>query len=320
MMPPRRLFSFVCFAVFVVTPSPSMSPAALALVLVAACLHAGWNLAAKRSGGGLPFVWVSSTFALALYAVAGSAYWLWKRPVLPSGVIWVVVGSGLLKTLYALLLQRAYRGGDFSLVYPLTRGTAPLLATLGAIVLFGERPTPLALAGGAVIIACIFLLTGGGLVGRVLRTSRSTGPTRNDPASGILYGLACATCVGAYTVWDQRAVSHLALPPLLYDGGTQLVLFLVLTPFAWRRRAEAAAAWRDHRGKAAVVGLLSPVAYVLILYAMSFTPVSYIAPAREISIVIGAFLGARLLGEGEAPRRLLAAAGMAAGIIALALG
>lgn len=288
-----------------------MTPLALGLVLVAAFTHATWNYAAKRSGGGLPFVWVSSIFALGLYAVAGTGYWLWRQPVLPAGIWWVVAGSGLLKTVYALLLQRAYRAGEFSLVYPLTRGTAPLLATCGAIAFFGERPTPLALAGGGIIIACVFLLTGG------------TGLLSADRAhrrQGIFYGLACATCVGVYTVWDQRAVSHLQLPPVLYDGGTQLVLFAILTPFAWRRRDEVAATWRDHRGKAAVVGLLSPVAYVLILYAMSFTPVSYIAPAREISIVIGAFFGARFLREADSSRRLLAAAGMAAGIIALALG
>lgn len=288
-----------------------MTPLALGLVLAAAFIHASWNYAAKRSGGGLPFVWISSVFALGLYTVAGAIHWLWRQPVLPAGIWWVILGSGVMKTVYALLLQRAYRHGDFSLVYPLTRGTAPLLATIGAIACFGERPTPLALAGAAIIIASVFYLTGG---------SSLLHATRAHLRQGILYGLACGTCVGVYTVWDQRAVAHLQLPPVLYDGGTQVVLFAILTPFAWSRRAEVATMWREHRGKAAIVGLLSPVAYVLILTAMSFTPVSYIAPAREISIVIGAFFGARLLGEGDASRRLLAAAGMAAGIIALALG
>ncbi len=297
-----------------------MSPLALCLVLVAAFIHATWNYAAKRAGGGLPFVWVSSTIALGFYAVAGTAYWLWRQPVLPTGIWWIVLGSGLFKTAYSLLLQRAYRHGDFSLVYPLTRGTAPLLATLGAIAFFGERPTPLALTGGAIIVACIFYLTGGAeTVGRIVSMSRgSAGTTR--PTQGVLYGLACGTCVGIYTVWDRHAVAHLLLPPVLYDGGTQLVIFCVLTPFAWARRGEIAEAWRNHRGKAAIVGVLSPIAYVLILTAMSFTPVSYIAPAREISILIGAFFGAKLLKEADAPRRLLAAGGMVAGIIALALG
>jgi len=288
-----------------------MTLSALGLVLLAAFIHATWNFAAKRSGGGLPFVWMSSVFALGLYGVAGVAYWCWQRPVLPAGLVWVIVGSGLLKTVYSLLLQRAYRHGDFSLVYPLTRGTAPLLATLGAIAFFGERPSPLALAGGGLIIAGVFLLTGG---------PRLWQADRVHLRPGILSGLACALCVGIYTVWDQRAVSHLALPPILYDGGTQMILFAVLTPFAWRRRTEVAATWREHRGEAAIVGLLSPVAYVLVLYAMSFTPVSYIAPAREISILLGTFFGARLLREADAPRRLFVAGLMVAGIIALALG
>ncbi len=288
-----------------------MSPLALTLVLIAAFIHATWNYAAKRAGGGLPFVWVSSTIALGFYAVIGSAYWLWRQPVLPAGLGWIIAGSGLFKTAYSLLLQRAYRHGEFSLVYPLTRGTAPLLATLGAIAIFGERPTLLALAGGGIIVACIFYLTGGTAL---LHTDRA------HLRQGVLYGLACGACVAVYTVWDQRAVSHLHLPPVLYDGGTQFIIFCVLTPFAWARRTEVAEAWQLHRGKAAIVGLLSPVAYVLILTAMSFTPVSYIAPAREISIVIGAFFGAKLLKETDAPRRLLAAGGMVAGIIALALG
>ena len=288
-----------------------MSPLALGLILIAAFTHATWNYAAKRAGGGLPFVWVSSSFALGLYLAAGTAYWLWWQPVLPAGVWWVVGGSGLLKTAYSLLLQRAYRHGEFSLVYPLTRGTAPLLATIAAVALFGERPTPLALAGSGIIVACIFYLTGGTTL---LQADRA------HLRKGVWHGLACGACVALYTVWDQRAMSHLHLPPVLYDGGTQLVLFGVLTPFAWARRSEVAQAWREHRGKAAVVGLLSPVAYVLILTAMAFTPVSYIAPAREISILIGTFFGAKLLKEADASRRLLAASGMVAGVVALALG
>jgi drug/metabolite transporter (DMT)-like permease len=94
----------------------------------------------------------------------------------------------------------------------------------------------------------------------------------------------------------------------------------VLTPFAWRRRAEAAQTWREHRGKVLTVALLGPLGYVLILTAMSFTPVSYIAPAREISILIGTFFGARFLKEADASRRMLAAVGMVVGIVALAFG
>ncbi len=288
-----------------------MSALALLLVFIAAFTHATWNFAAKRAGGGLPFVWLSCTIGLCGYSVVATGYWLWRHPVLPASAVLVIAGSGVVKTLYSLLLQRGYRTGDFSLIYPLARGTGPLLSTLAAVLFFGERPTPLALTGGAIIIAAVFYLTGGP---SLLHQSRAH--LRN----AAVYGLAAGTCIAAYTVWDQRAVSHLHLPPVLYDGGTTLVMFCLLTPFAWRRRAEVAREWREHRWHAGTVAVLGATSYVLILTAMRFTPVSYIAPAREISIVIGAFLGARVLKEAEGRRRLLAAAGMALGIIALALG
>ncbi len=288
-----------------------MTLSALLLVVVAAFAHAVWNLAAKRSGGGLPFVWLTGMLSFAFYVPVVALYAWWRPFELPAGTWPVILGSGLIKTAYALLLQRGYRHGDFSLVYPLARGTGPLLSTLAAIAIFGERPTPLALAGGAMIVASVFYLTGGG---SVLRADRA------HLHRGLLYGFVCGCCIAAYTVWDQRAVSQLGLPPPFYDFGTQVVMFVVLTPFALPRRAEVAQTWREHRGKALTVAFLGPTAYILILTAMTFTPVSYIAPAREISILIGTFLGARLLREADGSRRLAAAAGMVAGVIALALG
>lgn len=288
-----------------------MTPLALGLILVAAFTHATWNYAAKRSGGGLPFVWLGGLISLAFYAPVVTGYWLWQSPVLPAGVWLVVLGSGAMKTAYALLLQRGYRHGDFSLVYPLARGTGPLLSTLAAIVLFGESPTALALAGGLVIVASVFYLTGGVSLLHVGRAHLRT---------GLLYGFTCGCCIAGYTVWDQRAVSHLRLPPVLYDCGTQIVMCALMTPFALRRLPEVARDWREHRGKTATIAVLGPTGYVLILTAMSFTPVSYIAPAREISILIGTFFGAKLLKEADAPRRLFAAGGMVVGVIALALG
>lgn len=288
-----------------------MSPLALGLVLLAAFCHATWNYAAKRSGGGLPFVWLTGLVSLCFFVPLATAYVLWTGSGIPASAWPVIVGSGLIKMAYAIMLQRAYRHGDFSLVYPLARGTGPLFSSLAAIVLYHERPTPLALAGGGIIIASIFSLTGGH---KLLHTDRA------HLRAGLLYGFICGCCIATLTVWDKHAVAHLHLPPLVYDCSTQLVLCVALAPFAWPRRAEAAAAWREHRWKVFAVALLAPVAYMLILTAMTFTPVSYIAPAREISILIGTFFGAKLLKEADAHRRLWAAAGMVAGVIALALG
>ncbi len=288
-----------------------MTAFALALVLVAAGLHATWNLCAKRAGGGLPFVWVVTMVICTLYAPVLVGYWIWQPTALsPKAVAWICA-SGVLKMCYSLLLQRGYRSGDFSLIYPLARGTGPLLSTLAAIIFLGERPTGLAMAGGLVIVGSVFFLTDGA---RLFREDRA------HLRTAISHGLVIGTLIASYTIWDRHGVHALGIPPVIYDGGTAFMILVLITPFALSRRAEAARHWREHKRYVFGMALLSPVAYVLVLTAMSFTPVSYVAPAREVSIVVGAFLGAKILKEQDGRRRVWAALAMAAGVIALALG
>jgi len=151
-------------------------------------------------------------------------------------------------------------------------------------------------------------------------SSASNAGRRKIAESSVVYGIMSGVFIASYTLWDQHGVASLAIAPLLYDAGTAFTQLALLTPFAARRWPEVRAEWRQKKRWAFGVAALSPVAYVLVLTAMKFTPVSYVAPAREVSIVIGAFIGARFLRETDAKRRLLAAATMAAGVIALALG
>lgn len=288
-----------------------MTSFALVLVLIAAVLHATWNYCAKRAGGGLPFVYLCGLMICSCYVPALLIYHAGHPLTLPAGAMLWIFGSGVLKTSYSLFLQRGYRTGDFSLIYPLARGTGPLLSTLGAIAFLGERPSALAITGGIVIVASIFLLTNGT---RLFQQDHAH--LRNAARYGVMSGVFIA----AYTLWDRRGVATLAIAPILYDAGTATTQLALLTPFAWRRRAEVAFEWREHRKWALGVALLSPAAYILILTAMKFTPVSYVAPAREVSIVFGAFVGAKVLKETDSTRRIAAAAFMALGIIALALG
>ncbi len=288
-----------------------MTGFALTLVLIAAVLHATWNLCAKKAGGGLAFVWLVTVIICTLYLPVLIGYFVWQQPVLtPQAILWIC-GSGVLKTVYSLFLQRAYRTGDFSLIYPLARGTGPLLSTIAAIVLLGERPTIMAMAGGFVIVAAIFFLTDG---------TRLFHQDRAHLRTAINYGLMSGVIIASYTVWDQHGVHVLRIPPVIYDGGTAFMILVLVTPFAVSRRAEVARHWREHKRYAFGMALFSPIAYVLVLTAMAFTPVSYVAPAREVSIVIGAFIGAKFLKEGDGRRRVWAAAAMAVGVIALALG
>ena len=290
-----------------------MTLVALALVLAAAVCHAVWNLLAKRAGGGAAFVWLFEALALVLYAPLAVAVAVAERPRLGAAELLFVGGSGLLHLVYFLLLQRGYRTGDLSLVYPLARGTGPALATAAAIALFGERPAPLAVAGAALIAASAFLIAGGaGGRGAAGASGRSGG--------AVGYGLLTGATIAAYTLWDKHAVAELLVSPALMYWGANLVQAAILTPVAVRRWPEVRAHWRRHRRDALGVAALSPLAYILVLTALVSAPVSYVAPAREVSILIGAALGARLLAEGHAARRLAAAGGMVVGIVALAVG
>lgn len=293
-----------------------MTALALFLVLTAAVLHATWNLAAKRVGSGLPFVFCVGLVMSAIYLPLIATLTLSRGGLgLTGSDLGLIAVSTGLKTGYALFLQRAYRSGDFSFIYPLVRGSAPVIATLGAALWLGERPTPLGIVGGLAIVVSIFFLSHGERLWR----RPAADPAATPPLGRALRSaLIAGSFIASYTVWDRHAVGYRHLSPVIFDGFTNLGLTVLLAPFAWSRRAAVAGLWRAHRREVLTMAILSPTAYVLVLTALSFTPVSYVAPAREFSILIGAYLGARLFHEPHTPRRLICAAGMIAGLIMLA--
>ncbi len=286
-----------------------MTTLALGLVLVAAFSHATWNLFAKRSSGGAPFVWLCDALSVILYAPLAIIVLLGQHPRIGAVEIAFLLGSAVLHLVYFLLLQRGYRVGDLSLVYPLARGTGPVLSTALAIAIFGERPSPVALLGALLVAVGVFTLTGG------LRALRSVGARW-----AVRYGLLTGVVIAAYTLWDKQAVSALLIPPVLLYYGASLGRIVLLAPYILGRWGAVAEEWRAHRREVLGVALLSPLSYILVLTALAFTPVSYVAPAREISILIGAALGTRLLAEGDAVRRLASAGAMVLGVVALAVG
>jgi len=283
---------------------------ALVLVLAAAFFHATWNLLAKRVGeGGAVFVWLFGAFSVLVYAPVAVVLILLQKPHLGGAQFVFMFGSGALHLAYFVVLQRGYAVGDLSLVYPLARGTGPLLASVGAVVLLGERPGVVAVSGILLITVGVFLL------------AREPGSLRGSGLGpGVVYGLLTGVFIAAYTLWDKHAVSALLIPPLLQSWATTVVTVVLLTPLAVRRRKETLSLWRAHRPEVLGIAVLSPLSYILVLTALVFTPVSYVAPAREISILIGVLMGTQLLAEGHAAGRLLAACAMVVGVAALALG
>jgi drug/metabolite transporter (DMT)-like permease len=279
----------------------------LTIVLLASVFHATWNLLAKRAGGGIAFIWLYFAISTTGYVPIVIIAYALVHPHL----VWLdwlfIVGNGVTHLVYFVLLQRGYREGDLSLVYPLARGTGPLLSSLAAIVLFAERPGILGIAGLALIVGGIFLGSGGRPV--------KTGGERLMRIS-IGYGLATGASIAVYTLWDKYSVGLLAISPIVYDFWGGAVRTLLLTPLVVHRRSEIQAAWREHRWEAIGIAILSPLAYVLVLWA----PVSSVAPAREISIVFGTILGVRFFHEPAGARRVAASLIMLGGIVAIALG
>jgi drug/metabolite transporter (DMT)-like permease len=283
-----------------------VSGVALALVLVSAGLHATWNLLAKRAGGGPAFAcaaFLSSALLLAPFAagevIAGAH---------PGGLaaLGLMAGSGCLHAAYFALLQRSYAVADLSLAYPVARGTGPLISAAIAVTVLGERPSALAVAGILLVAGSILVLAGSPLT--LLR----------DRPAGLGAALACGCTIAAYTVWDKESISGADLPPIAYLFGTMVVAGLVLFPFA--RSARLRQVWTTSRSALIGTAVFSPTAYLLVLYALQSAPVSYVAPARELSVVAGALLGARALGEPAGTRRVGAAIAIAVGLFCLALG
>lgn len=287
-----------------------MTPLALGLVLLAGLFHASWNLLAKRAGGasGPAFAWlVNALAALFLTPFAAAVVIFGDARVGALGLVFMV-GTGLLHIGYFLSLQAGYAVGDLSFVYPLARGTGPLVASALAVVLLGERATPLTVSGAALIGAGVFLLAW-----------EPGGPSGPSACLGVAYGLLTGLFIAAYTLWDKYAVSVLLLSPVLYYWAACVVEAALLGPVAARRREAVRALWREHRAESLSVAFLSPLSYLLVLAALVFTPVTHVAPAREVGILIGTAMGGRLLEEGNARRRLLAAAAIVLGVVALAL-
>jgi drug/metabolite transporter (DMT)-like permease len=281
-----------------------VSPTAFALIAAAAIAHASWNLFAKQARGGLPFVWLAGLCAATAYALpAAIQIVLSDRHVTGAGIAFMA-GSGCLHSAYFTTLQRGYATGELSVVYPLARGTGPALSVLAAIVILGERPGPIALVGAALVVLGVLSLAGGG--------------HRRSTRASIVFALLTGVTIAAYTLWDAHAVEDLAQPAIAYYWGSEVTRAIVLAVPALRNREGLRIALAHDRRAILAVGLLSPLAYILVLVALTLAPVSVVAPGREASIVIASLLGTRLLGEGGPGRRASAAVAILGGIACLA--
>jgi drug/metabolite transporter (DMT)-like permease len=279
---------------------------ALIAVLLAAVTHSTWNLSAKKAAGSRHFVWLYSVGSLVLYLPVIAWIVYWDRPRFGVAECLALIGTCVLHFGYSLTLQAGYRVSDLSLVYPIARGSGPLLSFVGATLLLGERPTLLAALGLVLIVAGILLVAG------------LTREPHRAPKAGILFGLLTGGFIAGYTVNDGWAVKTLALSPFIIDFTGNLGRVVILTPFVLADWQGVGHEVRIYARPAAVVSILGPLGYILVLFAMRVAPVSHIAPARELSTLVGTYLGSRLLREEAAPARLVGALCILIGVVSLA--
>lgn len=282
-----------------------MAPSILALLLLAALVHAAWNLLAKQSKDKQAFLWLTYGFSALLFTPFLVIYEL----ALPGQAWLLVFLSAAAEVGYCLALGRAYERADYSLVYPVARGSAPPLIALWAALFLAERPTLGALVGIVLVVAGILVM------GRTVVPVRRIG-WRANMAGGIASALLVSLFISTYTTVDKAALAYVAPPP--YIALVMAATTVMLAPFHRRRLGTAVAEWRQNWARVVAVAALLMLGYTMVLFAMQQTQVGYVGAIREVSVVFAAVLGWRLLGEPFGLVRTAAAALMFAGTVLIA--
>ena len=286
-----------------------MTSLAILLVLSSAFTHALWNYLSKRAIGGIAFIWLFGVIEVVFYFPV-FLFTVVRQDVVIGGIeILMLCGSAVLHLVYFSALIRGYQVADLSIVYPFSRGLGPILSTIAAVILLHERPTPLAIFGTVLIAIGVIGLTGDP---RKFR--------KDNLLTGLFYAGITGVTIAAYTIWDGYTVSTVKLSPIVFEWGVTTLRMIFITPIAFHYWEDVKMAWTHDKWKALGVGILSSLSYILMLFALSDSPVSYVGPLRSISILMGVVMGAYLLNEGNLQKRFGAASIMVIGAIALGLG
>lgn len=278
---------------------------AIVLLLTSASLHALWNLLLKRSQE----KYITMGWQVILSGVL--AFFLLLFTGLPPRSMWLfALISMALEAVYFILLSNAYSDHDFSLVYPIARGTAPAFLMLWSVLFLRETVSPGGILGISLIVCGMVIIGATSLLQN--RGSRLH-------MKGVLLALSVALIISLYTLIDGTAVkSGPALPYAL----TMFLFVPILTTtynlrrFGWK---PFLAAWKGPRIPLILTAVLGVVAYLLALIAYSFAPLSYSGAIREVSVVIGAFLGWLFLEEPMGGTRVIGSVVIFVGILVIAL-
>jgi uncharacterized membrane protein len=324
-----------------------MPPGVIVLVLVVAVLHVAWNALLKTSGDTLRTAERAMIVGVAAFAPPVLiGWWAVGRPSLEAGTVALAVVSGILEAAYFICLAEAYRRGDLSVVYPIARGTAPVLSVALGVSVLGERLAPIGIVGVAALLTGILLVQRpwrvvGAIRARLARSRASAGST--DPTAASLVGAAEFAMLTGVMIAGYSAVDSVGArqaPVWLYASVVFPVCAVAL--IAWVRLVARRSGHDTSAGAAGAAGAAGTVgpgpapwlrsgaagtislgAYGLILIAYTLAPLTAIAPLRESSVVIASAWGAIRMGEGvdarDRARRLGGAGLVLIGAVLLAL-
>lgn len=279
---------------------------AIGLLLIAAALHATWNLFVKRAREKQVMIWLALLTGVLIYLPL-----VLLNPINVLSVWPFVLSSAIMESIYYIVLIRAYQNGDFSLVYPMARGTAPALLAVWAALFLGERPTLLGVIGISLLVLGLVVVGG-----KVWWSLRKVAKLRTN-ALGMALGVAL--CISIYSAIDGAAVHR--VNPLPYTVIVIAFAAALITPVILLRYGKAAisAEWRANWLRILLVGIFTVLAYMLALKSYTIIRVSYAGAIREVSVVFAAFLGWKLLNEELGAIRLVGSALIFSGILVIAL-
>lgn len=286
-----------------------MTPANLSLILLSACIHVVAHAALRRATQRTAFVWWVLLWGGVVFLPVLIFNW---QPLSPAAV-GVMALSAIFEALYFYAMARAYDTGELSTVYPLARGTAPVLLLVWSRVWLRESPTPGGALGVVTIAIGLYLIN-------LPRPGAWIEPLRAFARPGPRWALLAGLCISLYTAVDRVGIT--LLDPLLYTCLALWITWGLMTPLTlrevgWLRIREEL---RRTRWSSVIAGATTLTAYALVLYAIrNGTPTSYAGATREVSVVLGVIAGVVLLKEPGTAMKFAGAACVSGGVALIQL-
>ena len=288
-----------------------MSDVALFIVIVAAFLHSGWNYFLKKSLDKLTYIWSFLVVSLIFYSPMFFYYWV-RADISMDG--WLcIVATGVLHFLYFAFMGSAYERGDLSLVYPISRGSGPLLVPLMAVLILHEQIYPLGALGIALIVFGIY----------VIHLRSFAFDSFLDPFRAVKHGasflsIMTGIMIAAYSLVDKVGVG--IVEPPLYIYVMLLIVVALLSPYVLtRKREELKREWGRNRNNILALGVVVLLTYMMVLFAFRMSKVSYVVAVRELSIVLSALYGLVWLKEQYVMQKVAGSFIIALGVILIGI-